>query len=123
LVRATERLLGCCGQVRLATEIQVLKRELSRCHESLGRYPSENDFLSIITLVESSLAQCTWKDYTPEQLQAVREAFAMGYTEARVTFEDYELVRCAFASKKVETTPTVDLESLDTQALKDDDEE
>lgn len=122
LIHRVDGLLPLVGDVALATNIQLLKRDLSRCHDLLWGHPGESDFLSIVTLVESSLAQLKWKQYTRPQLEAMRQVFDTGYRQVQVTFEDYEKARTLFASKRVEVTPRIDLESLKWEDIKDEEE-
>src|SRR5256885_3183104 len=77
LLARVERLPALLGAIPLATEVQLLKRDLSRGHDVL-RSAGEPNFLSVITLVESALACLTWKRYTPEVVDALRQAFAAG---------------------------------------------
>src|SRR4051812_44321820 len=64
LLARAERLAPRLGDVSLAVEIQLLKRELSRGHDVLASNREERDFLSVVTLVEAALASLTWKHYT-----------------------------------------------------------
>ncbi len=120
-VRA-ERLPGLLGTVPLATELQLLKRDLSRGHDILRTAPSEVNFLSVVTLVESALACLTWKQYTPEVVDAIRRAFASGTRPGPFTFADYDAVRRHFDERGIPATPAVDLESLTPKDLDDDQE-
>jgi hypothetical protein len=110
------------GDVSLATNIQLLKRELSRCHDVLKDYPSESSFLSLVTLVESAMSRKKWKDYTREQLELIRSAIEVGYRHARVSHDDYERVRQQFQSGRIDTIPRIDLESLQIDEFTDDQE-
>ena len=67
------RLEACGGDVSLATEIQLLKRELVRGHTLLASRPGDNDYLSAVTLVEAALASLRWKAYTPQVFGALRK--------------------------------------------------
>jgi hypothetical protein len=60
LLARVERLAALLGTVPLATEIQLLKRDLSRGHDLL-RPAGETNFLSVVCLVEGALASLTWK--------------------------------------------------------------
>src|ERR671936_38491 len=80
LLARADRLEALLGTVPLATEIQLLKRDLSRGHDVL-RHAGETNFLSVVCLVEAALASLTWKQYTPLIVDALREAFAAGTRE------------------------------------------
>ena len=96
LLGRVERLPSLLATVPLATEVQLLKRDLSRGHDLLRASPGEVSFLSVITLVESALACLTWKQYTPVVVDALRQAFAGGTRLVPFTFADYDFVRGAF---------------------------
>lgn len=122
LIHRVDELVPLVGDVALATNVQLLKRDLSRCHDLLRGHPRESDFLSIVTLVESSLAQLKWKQYTRPQLETIRQVFDIGYRQVQVGFEEYEKARTLFCSKHVEATPRIDLESLKWEDIKDEEE-
>lgn len=119
LLARAERLPALLGTVPLATEVQLLKRDLSRGHNVLRASPGELSFLSVVTLVESALACLTWKQYTHEIVEALRLAFAAGTREAPFTFADYDAVRRLFEERGILTVPAVDLDSLDPEDLDD----
>jgi hypothetical protein len=87
--RAITRLSSHCGQARAAADLQLLKRELSRCHDILGTFPSESDFLSIVVLVEAELGKKPWSALTRDELQFLKRAVDVGAHQDRVTFDDY----------------------------------
>jgi hypothetical protein len=120
LVRV-ERLPALLRTVPLATEVQLLKRDLSRGHDVL-RVAGETSFLSVVALVESALACLTWKQYSPEIVDALREAFTAGTRQGPFTFADYDAVRRLFAERGVPTIPSIDLEALEPEDLEDDEE-
>ena len=45
----------------------------------LSRRPEDNNYVSVVCLVEAALASLTWKQYTPAVLDALRRAFAAGF--------------------------------------------
>jgi hypothetical protein len=118
LLGHVERLPPLLGTVPLATEVQLLKRDLSRGHDAL-RAAGEGSFLSVVTLVDSALACLTWKQYTPAVVDALRRAFADGTRQAPFTFADYDAVRRLFAERGIRTVPAVDLDSLGPEDLDD----
>lgn len=109
LLARVERLAVRVGDVALAAEMQLLKRDLARGHDLLASNPADNDFLSVVTLVEAALASLTWKDCTPQVIDALRRAFAAGTGEGPFTFADGDAVRRHFASAGVPTAPLIDL--------------
>ncbi len=59
LLAREDRLATRLGDVSLAAEVQLLKRELVRGRAILSARPEDNNFLSVITLVEVALASLT----------------------------------------------------------------
>jgi hypothetical protein len=118
LLGHVERLSALLGTIPLATEVQLLKRDLSRGHDVL-RPGGETNFLSVVTLVESALACLTWKQYTPEVVDALRQAFSAGTRIAPFTFDDYDSVRRLFSERGIAVVPSVDLDSLEPEDLDD----
>ncbi len=109
LLARVDRLAARLGDVALAAEIQLLKRELVRSHPVLSVHPEDNNFLSVITLVEAALASLTWKEYTPVVLDALRAAFASGLRDGAFPFEEYDAIRRHFKASGITTGPTIDL--------------
>jgi hypothetical protein len=111
LLARVDRLAPRLGDVSLAAEIQLLKRELVRGHSILSARPEDNNYLSVITLVEGALASLTWKRYTTGLLDALRWAFAEGAGQEEFTFEAYDAIRRHFQASGIPTGPTIDLTS------------
>jgi hypothetical protein len=109
LLAQLERLPTKLGDVSLGVELQLLKRELSRGHQVLRDCPRENAFLSVITLVEAALASLTWKQYTPQIVDAVRQAFTAGTRPGAFTSQDYDAIRRSFNAQRLPTSPMIDL--------------
>src|SRR5712691_11395486 len=59
LLARVGRLGPLLGAISLAAEVQLLKRDLARCHGLLASLPAENDYLSAVTLVEAALGSLT----------------------------------------------------------------
>jgi hypothetical protein len=116
LLRRVERLAALLGTVPLATEVQLLKRDLSRGHDLL-RAREDVNFLSVVTLVESALACLTWKQYTAAVVDAPHQAFAAGTRQGPFTFADYDAVRRPFAERGLRTVPAIDLDALEPENL------
>jgi hypothetical protein len=111
LLARVGRLEPRLGDVSLAVEVQLLKRDLARGHDLLAPRPADNDYLSVVTLVEAALAALTWKAYTPQVLDALRLAFSAGTREGPFTFADYDAVRRHFTAAGIPTGPAIDLNS------------
>lgn len=91
LCEAVGRLISSHGAARMASHLQLLKRQLSRCHDALGSVTSESDFLSLVVLAEMLLGNRDWKSISREELQALKAALQLGVHAPRVTFDDYNL--------------------------------
>jgi hypothetical protein len=112
LLARVDRLTPRLGDVSLAAEVQLLKRDLVRGHAVLSVRPAEdNNFLSVITLVEAALTSLTWKGYTTGVLDAMRRAFSAGLHDGDFTFEEYDTIRQHFKASAIPTGPTIDLTS------------
>jgi hypothetical protein len=121
LLARVERLSTLLGTVPLATEIQLLKRDLSRGHDVL-RPAGETNYLSVVCLVEAALASLTWKQYTPAVVDALREAFMAGMRQGLFTFDDYDAIRRMFRERGIIIVPTIDLDALSPEELDDGEE-
>ena len=113
LLARVDRLAARLGDVSLAAEVQLLKRDLVRGHAILSARPEDNNFLSVITLVEAALASLTWKGYTPRVLDGLRGAFSAAGREGEFTFEEYDAIRRRLKALGVPSGPTIDLSSPD----------
>ncbi len=108
LLARVDRLAPRLGDVSLAAEIQLLKRELVRGHAILSARPEDNNYLSVVTLVEGVLTSLTWKGYTPAVLDALRRAFTAGVGEGEFSFAAYDAVRRDFRTSGIPSGPTID---------------
>jgi hypothetical protein len=115
LLAQVDRLAPRLGDTSLAIEVQLLKRDLARGHGVLSSHPEDNNYLSVITLVEGALASLTWKAYTPQVLDALRHAFSAGLRDDPFTFEDYSAIRRYFRTSGMSLGPTIDLSSADLE--------
>jgi hypothetical protein len=87
--KAVGKVMSSCGTVRMAADLELLKRELSRCHDVLRPHPTEGDFLSIVVLVESELGIKPWRDISKQELAALKSAIDLGVKLPRVTFDEF----------------------------------
>ncbi len=101
LLGRTEQMMPLIGDPGLAVNIRLLKKDLAGCHDRLKDSPSESDFLSVVTLVESAIATRKWKEYTRDFLEQIRSAIDIGYRQSHVGFEDYDQVRRQFLAGSV----------------------
>ena len=78
VVRAIGRVIAAHGTIKMAADLQLLKKRLSRCHDELGQLRSESDFLSIAVCVEMALGTKNWKEITRQELAAQSSYRARG---------------------------------------------
>ena len=109
LLARVDRLATRLDDVSLAAEVQLLKRELVRGHAILSARPEDNNFLSVITLVEAALASLTWKGYTAGVLDCLRGAFSAAGREGEFTFEEYDGIRRRFKASGIPSGPAIDV--------------
>ncbi len=119
LVTLVSRVIQDFGKVSMAANLQVLKRGLSRCHDSLGSSQREADYLSIVTLVEASLVATNWKLLKKEHLQQIQQALAVGVENASVTFDHYNRVAHRFRGSGLETIPSFELDDDECDSTDD----
>jgi hypothetical protein len=119
LLARLDRVASRLGDVSLAAEVQLLKRDLVRGHSILSARPEDNNVLSVITLVEAALASLTWKAYTPGVLDALRGAFSAAGCSGEFTFEDYDAIRRHFKASGIPSGPTIDLSSPESEENED----
>jgi hypothetical protein len=119
LLARVDRIAARLGDVSLAAEVQLLKRELVRGHAILSARPEDNNFLSVITLVEAALASLTWKGYTPGLLDGLRGAFSAAAREGEFPFQEYDAIRRQFKASGIPSGPTIDLSSPDLEEDED----
>jgi hypothetical protein len=106
LLSRLDRLAAVLGDVSFTAELQLLKRDLARGHKALTS-PADNDYRSVLTLVEAALASLTWKAYTPAILDVLRLALAAGARDGPFSFADYDAVRRHFAAAGIRRAPGV----------------
>lgn len=109
LLTRIDRLTPRLGDVSLAAEVQLLKRDLVRGHAVLSARSEDNNFLSVVTLVEAALASLTWKAYTPAILDALRQAFVTALHDGEFTLEEYDTIRRHFKASAIPTGPAPNL--------------
>jgi hypothetical protein len=119
LLARVDRLQDRLGDVSLAAEIQLLKRQLARGHAVLSRRPEDNNYLSVVCLVEAALASLTWKQYTPVVLAALRRAFSAGIRDGAFPFEEYDAIRRHFRESDIPVGPTIEVDSPDIEEGED----
>jgi hypothetical protein len=109
------------GTIAMAADVQLLKRELSRAHTLLGASRSESNYVSIITLVEATLASLDWKTATEQQLLQVQKALEVGGDSSTVTFDDFNKQRRLFRGNDLPTFPKFDFSADEDGFTEDND--
>ena len=119
LLTRIDELIPAVDTISLSTRINLFKRDLIRCHDALGEAPTESDFLSIVTLLESTLSQKRWRDYTVQDFRHLRDAVEVGYNNPQVGYADYEAVRVKLFKAGMDGNPSIKLENMDLDGLDD----
>lgn len=124
LLELAKKLIVNHGTVKLAADLQLLRRELARGHAVLSGSKAENDYLSIITLVEGSIESLDWKSVQKQQLEEIKNALAVGCGDTPVTFDSFNRTARRLRGSNVPTLPVFDIdeeektEATDTSAEK-----
>ncbi len=121
LLKLSRALQQEMGTVAAAVQMELLKRELSRCYEQL-RGQSEQGFLSLVALYEGALAQRKWNTIDDRLLTIVGSALEVAYRKKRFPFAVVDEAREKLAEAMIPTGPMIDLEALDWDDLADDEE-
>jgi hypothetical protein len=93
ITEAVGRMIPHVGTVKLTALLQLLKRDISRCHDLLRDKRSETDYVSVVAIVENALAGTNWKQLTEKSLERLKSALAVGEVRRRVTYTDFKRVR------------------------------
>jgi hypothetical protein len=91
LVPLADRAKRAHGSIRLNTELQLLRRELSRAHDVLQTRPSETDYLSIVVLVEEALVGKKAREVTQDTLRVAAEILNYGLVKQSVSYDDFNI--------------------------------
>ncbi len=92
LCEAVGRMVGSHGTARMASHLQLLKRDLSKCHRILGPRKTESNYLSIVVLIETDLGNRDWKEITKDELRLLKGFLEVGTRDGSVTFDDYNRI-------------------------------
>ncbi len=86
---AIKRAVASHASIKLATSLQLLKRELARGHDILEHLKSEQDYLSIIVLAELALGETDWKQLSKDRLMLIKKVIEIGESQKVITYDDY----------------------------------
>jgi hypothetical protein len=111
LSRMMTTIIATRGKLAMSASVQLLKRELSRAHELLAGKRTEANYLSIVTLVESSIGSTDLKAASAEQLRLVHRLLEIGNKEVAVTFDDYRHAARALRGYLMPASPVVDFDA------------
>ncbi|MSR56248.1 MAG: hypothetical protein EXS05_01055 [Planctomycetaceae bacterium] len=121
LVELIDRTRHSVGRLEFASDLQLLKRDLSRCHNLSKTSASDVIFQSLVTDVESSLASTGWREITASQLAVIREVIFCAYRLPGLDVAFLREAREKMTKAGIETIPRVDLLSLKIDDDSDDD--
>ncbi len=110
VVEAIRRVIKSCGRVKMASMLQLLKREFVQCHKALAPHRSEDDFLAIIVMIEGALGNRDWKEIGKGELQACLSEVQIGERADKVTYDDYLQALRRLNSSGWKTGPTIDFD-------------
>lgn len=105
------------GSKDLSKSIDRLNILLSKCHDLFHDDPEQNNFLSFVTMLESSIGQNKWKRYNKAEFEVLKETIQIAIKETTVTFQDYELARKKIAKSNVNPLPEISFESIQMCAI------
>jgi hypothetical protein len=88
IVTALRRLLRDLDTPGKATNLALLKRELSKAHH-LADCPSEAPYRAIVALAENALAAVPWTEIDAGLLNLLQEQLKLGLEDGPVTTDDY----------------------------------
>jgi hypothetical protein len=110
---AAKRAVSSHGSVKLATALQLLRRTLSKTHTVLGDRKSEADFLSIVVIAETAISGKKWSELGKGVFQQIKEAAAIGATQNRVTYDDFNRVFRMLNATGSASGPVLDFDDTD----------
>jgi hypothetical protein len=102
---ALRRLLRDLDTPGKATNLALLKRELSRAHQ-LADWESEAPYRSIVTLAENALAAVEWAQIDAGLLNLLDEQLKLGLEDRPVTTDDYLQTSRVLADNRYPLGPT-----------------
>jgi hypothetical protein len=88
IVTALRRLIRDLDTPGKATNLALLKRELSKAHE-LAAWGSEAPYRSIVTLAENALGAVEWTEIDAGLLNLLDERLKLGLEDRPLTTDDY----------------------------------
>ena len=112
---AAERTIASHGSVKLATALQLLRRSLSNAHAVIGECKSEADFLSIVVLAETAISGKKWSDLGKDIFVQIKAAAALGETQNRVTYDDFNRVFRVLNATGSVSGPALDFDKSDEE--------
>lgn len=122
----TKRMLDLIGDVAISTHIAMLKRDMSKAYDLLLDARSEQNFISMVALVEGVLSQGRGQELAASQIRVIYAAFDTAYRSQRLTHDDVESIRHRFSEMAISSGPMIDLEQFSDEMLEmdfDDDSE
>jgi hypothetical protein len=108
IVTALRNLLRELDTPGKATNLAILKRELSRAHK-LADCRSEAPYRSIVTLVENALSAVPWTEIDAALLNLLQAPLKLGLEDRPVTTDDYLRTSRALGDHRHPLGPTFEL--------------
>jgi len=111
IMTALRRLIRDLDTPGKATNLALLKRELSKAHDLAVR--SEAPYRSIVTLAENALAAVPWTEIDAGLLNLLQEQLKLGLEDRPVTTDDYLQTSKILGDNRHPLGPTFDRETPD----------
>lgn len=116
LAGLAQKLIDSHKSVKMAADIQVLRRELSRAHAPLRELRSERDYLSVVTLVEAAMQNIDWKTVSKDKLVQIKQSLAIGTSASSVHFDDVNRQARQLRGAGVSTLPMFEIDDGEEEA-------
>jgi hypothetical protein len=121
LARLAKKVIESKGKIKMAADLQVLRRELARAHHVLRDLRSERDYLSVITVVEAAMQNIDWKEVSRGELEQIHLSLSLGTNVAAVNFDDVNRQARQFRGQGVSTLPTFDIHDGEDEEVAEED--
>lgn len=115
LAAMVEDVIASVGKVAMTTELQLLRRELARSRSQIRELRTERDYLSILTLVEASLKNVSWKELARPELEQIRESLTIGASDGPLSYSEVSRQARLLRSRGFQTLPVFELDINDVE--------
>ena len=103
-------MIGMAGGSGLATQVQLLKREMVSARRVLRSCRSERNYLSVIFTVEAALQNVRWIDLTVPLLKQIKQSLEVGRSSGEISFDEMNRQAKKLRGIGVSTFPVFDFD-------------